>query len=169
MAAEPSKEAQIEDALSAATPAIRATARVMDEHGNVLKEGAGPYTCFPTIAAVREQGPEPQCLDQVWMEWVDAYMDKKPFKTDRVGVAYMLVGDAGGASNSEPFDMAPTEHNHWVIEGPHVMVIVPDPAQLAGLPTNPDTEGAYVMWPGTDYAHIMIPVAPRPNQRVAGQ
>ena len=30
-AAEPSKEAQIEDALSAATPAIRATAKVMDE------------------------------------------------------------------------------------------------------------------------------------------
>jgi hypothetical protein len=169
MAAEPSKEAQIEDALSAATPAIRATARVMDEQGNILKEGTGRYTCFPTMAAVREQGAEPMCADEVWMAFDDAYMNKKPFKTDQVGIAYMLAGDAGGASNTEPFDMTPTGHNHWVVEGPHVMIIVPDPAQLAGLPTTPDTEGPYVMWAGTDYAHIMVPVAPRPAQRVAGQ
>jgi hypothetical protein len=46
--AEPDKEALLQDALSAGTPAIRATAKVMDEKGNVLREGSGPYTCTPT-------------------------------------------------------------------------------------------------------------------------
>jgi hypothetical protein len=168
-AAEPSKEALIEDALSAATPAIRATAKVMDEKGNVLKEGSGPYTCFPTAEAVRPRGSEPSCLDEVWMVWGDAYNNKKPFKTDRVGVGYMLAGDAAGASNTDPHADTPAHHNQWVVEGPHIMIIVPDPAQLAGLPTTPQTEGAYVMWPGTPYAHVMVPVGPRPAQRTANQ
>lgn len=168
-AAEPSKEALIEDALRAATPAIRDTAKVMDEKGNVLREGSGPYTCFPTPAAVRARGTEPMCGDDVWVAQSEAHNNKKPFKTDRVGVAYMLVGDAAGASNTDPYGESPTAHNHWVVEGPHVMIIVPNPAQLAGLPTMPQTEGAYVMWPGTDYAHIMIPVAPRPAQRTVSQ
>jgi hypothetical protein len=54
-------------------------------------------------------------------------------------------------------------------EGPSLMIFVPDPAQLAGLPTTPQTEGPYVMWPGTPYAHLMVPVGPRPAQRLAGQ
>ena len=169
MAAEPSKEAQIEDALSAGTPAIRETAKVMDEKGTVLREGSGPYTCFPTPEAVRPRGSEPMCLDEVWLGWADAWMNKKPFKTDRVGIAYMLAGDAAGASNTDPFGDSPTAHNHWVVEGPHVMIIVPDASQLAGLASMPVTEGAYVMWPGTDYAHIMVPVGPRPAQRTASQ
>ncbi len=45
------------------------------------------------------------------------------------------------------------------------MVIVPDPATLAGLPTTPVGDGPYVMWAGTPYAHIMMPVADRPEQR----
>ena len=29
-------------------------------------------------------------------------------------------------------------------------------------PANPNSGGAYVMWKGTPYAHIMVPVAQRP-------
>jgi hypothetical protein len=165
--AEPDKEALLQDALSAGTPAIRATAKVMDEKGNVLREGSGPYTCTPTPDAMRALGPAPMCGDEVWMAFNQAVASKKPFKTDRVGVAYMLAGETG--SNIDPYAMAPTEHNHWVVEGPHIMIIVPDPAQLTGLPTTPQPQGAYVMFPGTSYAHIMIPVADRPAQGTAGQ
>jgi hypothetical protein len=42
------------------------------------------------------------------------------------------------------------------------MVIVADTGQSEGLPTDPNSGGAYVMWKGTPYAHIMIPVAQRP-------
>ena len=37
------------------------------------------------------------------------------------------------------------------------MIIGPDPAGLEGISTDPHNGGPYVMWKGTDYAHIMIP------------
>lgn len=164
-AAEWTTDELIADALSAAPPAVRETAGVMDEAGTMLRHGSSAYVCMPTAAAIRELGHEPMCLDAVWLEWADAWVNKKPFSTERVGVAYMLAGDSAGASNIDPFAMTPTADNDWVVEGPHVMVIVPDPAQLAGLPDTPTDDGAYVMWQGTPYAHIMIPVGPRPTQR----
>jgi hypothetical protein len=46
-----------------------------------------------------------------------------------------------------------------VVEGPHLMLIVPDPALLEGIPTDFNSGGPYVMWKGTPYAHVMVPVA----------
>ena len=45
------------------------------------------------------------------------------------------------------------------------MIIVPDGQDLEGLPTSLDTDGPYVMWRGTPYEHIMLPVDERPAQR----
>jgi hypothetical protein len=98
------------------------------------------------------------CLDEVWMAWLDAWMAAKPFKADGVGIAYMLAGDAG-ASVTDPYASKPTPENHWVVDGPHLMIILPDAAQLNGLPTGPSGGGPYVMWKGTPYAHIMVPIA----------
>jgi hypothetical protein len=44
-----------------------------------------------------------------------------------------------------------------------MMVLLPDPTQLEALSTNPNNGGAYVMWKGTPYAHIMMPVGERPK------
>ena len=87
---------------------------------------------------------------------------EKPFKADKVGIAYMLAGDTG-ASNIDPYAEKRTPDNQWIVEGPHVMVIVPDPATLDALPTDPAGGGAYVMWKGTPYAHVMVPVGERPK------
>ena len=161
-AAEPSKQALIKDAVSAAPPAIAKTVKVMDWDGTVLRDGGGTYTCFPTPPELRSKGGhEPMCVDAVWTGWAHAWMDKKDFKASHVGIAYMLAGDSG-ASNTDPYATAPTKDNQWVVEGPHVMVLVPDSAQLEGLPTDPNSGGAYVMWKGTPYAHIMVPVGRRP-------
>jgi len=103
------------------------------------------------------------CLDKIWVEWGDAWMNKKPFKAKGVGIAFMLAGDTG-ASNTDPFATAGTPSNQWVVEGPHLMVLVPDTAQLEGISTDPNNGGPYVMWKGTPYAHIMVPVANRPKQ-----
>jgi hypothetical protein len=155
------KEALIKDALSAAPPAIAKTATVMDGDGTVLKKGSGAYTCYPTLPPLRGKGHEPMCLDKVWMEWHHAWMERKDFKPKALGIAYMLAGDSG-RSNIDPFAEKPTKDNQWVVEGPHVMVIVPDSALLDTLPTDPNNGGAYVMLKGTPYAHIMVPVAKRP-------
>jgi hypothetical protein len=161
-AAEPNKEALIRDALSAAPPSLVGTATVMDWDHKVLRQGSGPYICHPTLPSLREKGGrEPMCLDKVWVEWADAWANKKPFKANQMGIAYMMAGDTG-ASNTDPYAETQTATNQWVVEGPHIMVIVPDPAQLEGIPTDPNGGGAYVMWKGTPYAHIMIPVGKRP-------
>jgi hypothetical protein len=59
----------------------------------------------------------------------------------------MLAGDEG-ASNIDPFAEGPTDDNEWVVEGPHLMIIVP-PELLEGFPTDPDNGGPYVILTGT--------------------
>ena len=64
------------------------------------------------------------CMDKTWEAWADAWMNKKPFKAEKVGIAYMLAGDTG-ASNTDPYAEGPTAANQWVAEGPHLMVLCP--------------------------------------------
>lgn len=42
---------------------------------------------------------------------------------------------------------------------PHMMVIVPDPSMLGAFSTDPESGEPYVMWKGTPYSHLMVPVA----------
>jgi hypothetical protein len=163
VAAADDAEALIADALRAAPPNIRDTVSVSTLDGNVLREGTGDYTCFPAPEGIAG----PMCMDSEWLKWMDAWMNQEPFTASRIGISYMMAGDSpeGGASNIDPGAGTPTADNEWVVEGPHLMVIVPDPATLEGLPVTLDTDGPYVMWSGTPYAHIMIPVDVRPEQR----
>jgi hypothetical protein len=78
----------------------------------------------------------------------------------------MLRGDAG-ASNTDPFATAPTPTDAWVISPAHVMVIVSNPAQLEGIPADPQNGGPWVMWKGTKFADIMVPVAAMPKAAAA--
>ncbi len=149
---------------TAAPSNVAKTAKVVDWNGTVLREGSGAYTCYPTPAQTRKRGREPVCLDKTWTAWADAWANKKPFKANQVGFGYMLVGDAG-SSNIDPYAEAPTSNNQWVVERPHTMVIVPDPAQLEGLSTDPNNGRAYVMWKGTPYVHIMVPLGKRPANK----
>src|SRR3972149_6354713 len=77
---------------------------------------------------------------------------------DSGGLSCGVAGD-GGASNIAPYATGPTDDNQWVVEGPHLMIVVPDPAMLEGISTDPKNGGPYVMWKGTPYAHIMVPTA----------
>jgi len=156
------KDALIKNALSAAPPGVAETATVMDNKGNVLHEGSGTYTCFPYEGDLTSA----MCADAEWMAWGEAYMaQKEDYKPSGFGLAYMLAGDPpeGGASNIDPFATKPTADNQWVTEGPHVMILVPDPALREGISTDPDSGGPYVMWKGTPYAHVMMPTGPRPK------
>jgi hypothetical protein len=120
----------------------------------IVKEGTNGWTCMPTPPHL--QGTAPMCLDAVWMEWADAYMNKKDYAGGKFGISYMLAGDEG-ASNIDPYAEGPTEDNQWIKEGPHLMILVSDAAQLEGISTDPWNGGPYVMWKGTPYAHIMVP------------
>jgi hypothetical protein len=91
------------------------------------------------------------------MAWGEAWQNRSEVSIDRVGISYMLAGDDGG-SNTDPYAEGPTDDNEWIVSGPHLMVIVPDLALLEGIPTDPKTGGPFIMWKGTPYAHIMVPV-----------
>lgn len=148
----PDAEAMIKDALSAATPAMAMGATVVDWEQNVLKEGDNGWTCFPTPPPFEKA---PMCLDEPWLDWAASWMGKQPVNIDRIGIGYMLAGDSG-ASNSDPY--AEGETDDWVVAGPHLMVISPANAGLDGITTDPSTGGPWVMWEGTPYAHIMVPI-----------
>ena len=159
----PKADALIADALRAAPDSIRDTATVSDLEGNILRKGTSDYTCFPAPTGLAG----PMCMDSEWRRWMAAWMGGTPFTAKRTAVAYMLAGDMpdGGASNIDPAARNPTSENDWVVEGPHLMVITPDAATFEGLPTTIRTDGPYVMWTGTPYVHLMVPVAARPEQR----
>ena len=158
--------AALTDALAAAYSDLAEGATVVDWKQNVLQEGDNGFTCMPTPPAFKERGATaPMCFDDVWLEWADAWQNKKPFSADRIGIAYMLAGD-GGASNIDPYAEGPTDDNDWIVEGPHLMLIAPNPALLEGIPTDPSSGGPYVMWRGTDYEHVMVPRLPPKSEAV---
>ena len=155
------KEALIKNALSAAPPGVAETATVKDNKGTLLRQGSGEYTCFPYEGGMTVA----MCVDAEWLVWADAYMaQKEDYQPSKFGLTYMLAGDppGGGASNIDPFATEATADNQWGVEGPHVMILVPDPAMLEGMTTDPDSGGPYVM-KDTPYAHIMMPKGPRPK------
>jgi len=145
------------DALSAAWSGMAENATVVDWEGNVLREGSNGYTCFPTPPTL--VGTAPMCMDSEWMEWADAWSNKKDYAADALGISYMLAGD-GGASNVDPYAEGPTDDNEWIREGAHLMILAPA-AMLEAYPTDPENGGPYVMWKGTPYAHLMVPIGAR--------
>ena len=108
------------------------------------------------------------CLDKTWMGWADAWMRKADPQVKTMGIGYMLLGDKG-ASNTDPFATAATADNQWIVSPPHVMVVVPDPASPDAFPTDPNSGGPWVMWKGTKFAHLMVPVAPVAKARAAAK
>jgi hypothetical protein len=150
----------LKDALTAAWPGMVENATVVDWEGNVLKEGSNGYTCLPTPPMLTVDSP--MCMDSEWMRWADAWQDRKDYAPRALGISYMLAGD-GGASNVDPYAEGPTADNEWIREGAHLMIIAPAEL-LEAFPTDPYNGGPYVMWKGTPYAHLMVPVGKRPAE-----
>jgi hypothetical protein len=121
-----------------------------------VRAGKNGWTCMPDAPAT--PGPDPMCFDANAAKWADAWTHHKPPPDGTTGVMYMLEGGTD-ASNTDPYAKSPTADNDWVKTGPHIM-IVGNKAMLANYPSaaKPDTSAPYVMWSGTPYAHLMVPV-----------
>jgi hypothetical protein len=158
-AAPKSDAALIASATSAAPVAVGAKATVVDMGPTgmrVVRKGSNGFTCVADNPST--PGPDPMCGDENAMAWVDALINRKTPDPNKVGVLYMLAGGAD-ASNTDPFAEKPTATNHWIKTGPHVMV-VGNQEMLTHYPSSPDpdTSQPYVMYAGTPYAHLMMPV-----------
>jgi hypothetical protein len=159
-------EQKIANAMSAAPADIAKNATIMDWGATPeaaprqLRAGTNGWVCFPNSPMEFGEASlsDPMCLDQQWQKWAEAWMSKTAPKPTGTGIAYMLSGDKG-ASNTDPFATGPTADNNWVVSPPHIMVLYPDTAMLDSFPTDPMNGGAWVMWKGTPYAHLMVPVS----------
>jgi hypothetical protein len=142
--------AKVADGASVVAPQPDGTLRT-------VRPGTNGFTCMadnPTTP-----GPDPMCLDKAALQWAAAWMGHKPAQGGSVGLIYMLSGGTD-ASNVDPYATKPSAGNHWVETGPHVMVVGADAAFYDQYPkaADPDTGTPYVMWAGTPYQHLMIPI-----------
>lgn len=151
------KTALVENATSAAPPNIAEDATVVDLNLNVIREGSNGFTCLPDDP--EQPGNSPACVDDEWLKFFKAWMGETDYTPKDVGIGYMLAGGSPN-SNVDPYAEGPTEDNEWMSNPvPHVMVIVPDASDLEGFNTDPTTGTPWLMWRGTDLAHIMVPMA----------
>lgn len=147
--------ALIKSAMSAAPMDVAKDATIMSGDMKVIRQGTNGWTCMPDMA--HTPGTDPMCVDKNGMDWVHAWANKKDPPKGKMGLGYMLVGGSD-ASNTDPFATKPAPGGKWVDTGPHLMVMNIGDA-FSGYPTTAtNTKVPYVMFPGTPYAHLMIPV-----------
>jgi hypothetical protein len=150
-----SDAAYISAAMSAAPPAIAQGATIImpqkDGTMRTVRQGSNQFTCMVA-------GQDPMCADKGGMDFVGALVSHKT-PPSAAGFIYMLAGDHG-TSNTDPYATAKTATNHWVQTGPHVMIVGASVKTMTGYPRTADADPTkpYVMWPGTPYEHLMIPV-----------
>ena len=148
--------AYIAKSLSSAPKSIATGAGVarFDKDGKLqtLRESKNGFTCMVIMGVG-------MCADANSMAFFDAMMHKQT-PPDKLGLTYMLNGD-NGASNTDPTAEKKTADNHWIVTGPHIMIVGPG-AKTLGLTedADPDPSKPYMMWAGTPYEHAMIPVGP---------
>ena len=145
-------------AISAGPAEISRHATMMDmsdmSKPKQLRAGTNGWVCYYMVF----WGSDAMCLDKEWQKWAEAWMNKTDLKIATTGIAYMLRGDNGG-SNTDPYATGPTADNQWVKSPPHIMVLYADSKMLDAYPTDPKSGGPWVMWKGTPYAHVMVPVS----------
>jgi len=155
----------LESAMAAAPSSVAANATIIqaaaDGSMKTLRAGSNGWTCMPDNP--QTPGHDPMCMDANAFKWAQAWMGHKDPPAGTVGLMYMLEGGSD-ASNTDPWGTKPADGGKWVETGPHVMV-VGSKEILAGYPSGeqPDTKAPYVMFAGTRYAHLMIPIGEPPH------
>lgn len=154
--------AKIESAMSAAPAAISGDATILDNDLDadgkfvVLREGSNGWYCSPD--ALGTPGPDPWCYDQAWLDWSYAFVAGEAPKTAALGLSYMLQGGSD-ASNTDPFATEPAPGDEWMTSPSHVMFILPGEIDQSILSTDHRSGEPWIMWAGTPFEHIMMPVA----------
>ena len=162
VASQDDAEAVIENARKGAPSTVSTEATIldwdMDDAGKfvVLHEGSNGWFCLPDDPATPSD--DPMCVDQTWLNWLYAFVAGEEPPTEVVGLSYMMQGGTT-ASNTDPLATEPAEGEDWITDPPHVMLLFPEAIDQSIFSTDHASGQPYVMWAGTPYEHIMMPVA----------
>ena len=162
--------AKIANAVSAAPASIAEQATVLDNELDangqfvVLRAGTSAWFCSPDAPGT--PGNDPWCYDQTGLDWSYAFLAGEDPPTAVLGLSYMLQGGSD-ASNTDPFATAPAPGEDWVASPPHVMFLLPEPIDLTVFSADHEGAGPWVMWAGTPYEHIMMPVVDAEHEHEA--
>jgi len=157
---------QIEAYASAAPAFIGNFATIIGGDGSTLREGTNGWTCqsgnprpYPENGWPDAHTAMPICHDDEGMKWMAAYMQGKKPELTRDSYMWMLHGDVG-EDNLVPgvMDKEDSTPGEWIESGPHLMLMPKDPASLKNFSTDFTVGAPYVMFPDTDYVHLMIPM-----------
>ena len=156
-----SKNALIKMAKKAAPSAITDKATFMDFDGSLLKKGTNDWVC---MTGSTPQRIAPMCLDEEWRKWNERFMagEKNDIENQKFGQAYMLMGDVP-VDNDVPTSVGMDDHKksaetgNFHDSGPHLMLLLPR-GILKQITSNPYAGGSYVMFPNTEWEHLMIPI-----------
>src|SRR5580658_10340515 len=130
-----SDEWKIANALSAGPATITRHAAVTDwppnpkdgmSQGRVIRKGTNGWTCMPDIPGRPQH--DPMCVDETMMKWLMATEAGTKPDIDRVGLSYMLMGEAREGQGATPAK-DPSQVKEWFYVGPHIMIVLPDSAK----------------------------------------
>lgn len=161
--AQMSKEQKIASATAAAPVEISAKATIVDWPARpgaempLIRQGSNGWVCLPSQPASKYIRNDAMCVDKPWQTWMAALMGGKKPNIKAVGYGYMLSNDTE-ESNAAFSDTMPTRTNQWHHVGPHVMVVYPSTKTANAISSDPHSGGPYVMYKGTPYAHVMVPL-----------
>ena len=153
---------QIHRALSAAPAALADGATVVTwegkGHATELRHGNNGWTCFITSS---DPEPLPACFDANGMAWLKALAAGRAPDPNKPGYAYMLQGGSAWSNTDPKATELPADKKIWIHIPPHIMLLSSKIASQSGFPSgqpNPDTRKPFVMFGGTPYAILIIPV-----------
>ena len=129
-----SKNALIKMAKKAAPSSISENATFMDYDGTLLAKGSSDWVC---MTGSTPQRIAPMCLDEEWRKWNARFM--------------------AGEKNDMDDHKKSSETGNFHDSGPHLMLLLPR-SVLKQITSNPYAGGSYVMFPNTEWEHLMIPV-----------
>ena len=162
-----SNEWMIETLSTAAPSFIGDNASVATYDGKILKEGSNGWTCSPGRPMPEDgykdaQDTNASCADIEGFKWVEAYVNGTSPNMERDAYIWMLHGDVGEDNRVSSLYGGNKENaikmNHFIESGPHLMLMPKDPSSLKGNTTDFNSGAPYIMFEGTGYDHLMIPV-----------
>ena len=98
--------------------------------GRTLRKGSNGWTCMPDVPGRPQH--DPMCVDETMMKFLmSTGVGKRP-QIDRVGLSYMLIGEAREGQGVSP-SKDPSQVKQWFYTGPHIMIVLPDEVEKSAL------------------------------------